>query len=146
MIRTARASRDSTAGHRADDEERLGAACHGVGEGSLGRFVREVLLAGVESDEGTAASAVVAADRSPEDGVAGFERIQYGAQRGRTVQPDLHLLTHPGQGAEMRRQHDANHASVWTSTESTGGRSRTIGAQLSPPLAEAYTCPPVVPK
>src|SRR5438105_12186773 len=38
------------------------------------------------------------------------------------------------------------HGSVWTSTESTGGRSRTIGAQLSPASAEAYTCPPVVPK
>ena len=38
------------------------------------------------------------------------------------------------------------HASVCTSTESTAGRSRTMGAQLSPASAEAYTCPPVVPK
>src|SRR5437016_6288178 len=38
------------------------------------------------------------------------------------------------------------HASVCTSTESTPGRSRTIGDQLSPALAEAYTCPPLVPK
>src|SRR3977135_1599109 len=38
------------------------------------------------------------------------------------------------------------HASVCTSTESTAGRSRTIGFQLSPASAEAYTCPPVVPK
>src|SRR5581483_11084087 len=36
--------------------------------------------------------------------------------------------------------------SVCTSTESTAGRSRTIGAQLSPASGDAYTCPPVVPK
>src|ERR1700674_3183242 len=38
------------------------------------------------------------------------------------------------------------HASVCTSTESTPGKSRTIGAQLSPASADAYTCPPLVPK
>src|SRR6267378_1083322 len=38
------------------------------------------------------------------------------------------------------------HASVCTSTESTPGRSRTMGAQLSPASADAYTCPPLVPK
>src|ERR1700675_511841 len=38
------------------------------------------------------------------------------------------------------------HGSVCTSTESTPGRSRTIGAQLSPASADAYTCPPLVPK
>src|ERR1700730_818471 len=38
------------------------------------------------------------------------------------------------------------HARVCTSTESTPGRSRTIGDQLSPASAEAYTCPPLVPK
>src|SRR5204862_7682006 len=37
------------------------------------------------------------------------------------------------------------HGSVWTSTESTGGSSRTIGGQLSPASAEAYTCPQAVP-
>jgi hypothetical protein len=41
----------------------------------------------------------------------------------------------------MVRQLDADHdnalQSVCTSTDSTLGRSRTIGAQLSPPLAEA---------
>ncbi len=35
--------------------------------------------------------------------------------------------------------------SVWTSTERTAGRSRTTGIQLSPPSADPYTWPPVVP-
>src|SRR6184192_832297 len=38
------------------------------------------------------------------------------------------------------------HFSVCTSTDNTAGRSRTIGAQLSPASVDAYTCPPVVPK
>ena len=40
----------------------------------------------------------------------------------------------------------SNHASVCTSTDSTPGKSRTMGAQLSPASAEAYIWPPVVPK
>src|SRR3981081_4864587 len=35
------------------------------------------------------------------------------------------------------------YASVCTSTESTAGRARTIGAQLSPASADAYTCAPL---
>lgn len=38
------------------------------------------------------------------------------------------------------------HGSVCTSTDKTGGRSRTMGIQRSLASAEAYTCPPVVPK
>ena len=40
----------------------------------------------------------------------------------------------------------ARYGSVWTSTEYTAGRSRTMGVQLSPPSDDPYTCPPVVPK
>ncbi len=35
---------------------------------------------------------------------------------------------------------------VCTSTERTDGKSRTMGAQVSPPSGEQYTWPPVVPK
>ena len=42
-----------------------------------------------------------------------------------------------GEFPEVRRQDDPDHGSTWASTESTGGRSRTIGAQLSPPSGEA---------
>src|SRR5208282_1003088 len=38
------------------------------------------------------------------------------------------------------------YCNVCTSTESTAGRSRTIGAHESPASAEPYTCPPLVPK
>jgi hypothetical protein len=38
---------------------------------------------------------------------------------------------------QMRRKHHADHHSVCTSTESTAGRSRTMGAQVSPASADA---------
>ncbi len=44
---------------------------------------------------------------------------------------------HARQRAQVRRQLDSNHGSVSTSTENTAGRSRTIGAQVSPPSREA---------
>ena len=39
--------------------------------------------------------------------------------------------------AEAHRQFHPEHLRVWTSTERTAGRSRTIGAHVSPPLADA---------
>src|SRR5262249_16936015 len=56
------------------------------------------------------------------------------------------LAVDPRELGQVRRKHDADHRRVCTSTESTGGRSRTMGAQRSPASADAYTCPPVVPK
>ena len=38
-----------------------------------------------------------------------------------------------GKRAQMRREYDTDHGSVCTSTDRTGGRSRTIGVQLNPP-------------
>src|SRR5438132_2582311 len=58
----------------------------------------------------------------------------------------LHLPFDVRQRPEVRREHHADHRSVCTSTESTAGRSRTMGVQLSPASGERYTCPPVVPK
>ena len=37
----------------------------------------------------------------------------------------------------MRGENDPDHGSVWTSTDSTAGRSRTIGVQLPPESGEA---------
>ncbi len=67
---------------------------------------------------------------------------QIGARRGPRDRSGLRIWGRSwlGSGRLLR------HGRVCTSTESTAGRSRTMGAQLSPALAEAYTCPPVVPK
>ena len=72
------------------------------------------------------------------------------------VDGEQHLTVDPAQGAQVGGQHDPDgvrvqsgvlgHGSVCTSTDSTAGRSRTIGDHVSPPSGEQYTCPPVVPK
>jgi hypothetical protein len=53
------------------------------------------------------------------------------------VNVEFYVAIDARQRAQMRRQNDTNHGSVCTSTESTAGRSRTIGFQLSPASADA---------
>jgi hypothetical protein len=49
----------------------------------------------------------------------------------------LYFTINVGEGTQMRRKNNAHHGNVWASTESTAGRSRTIGFHLSPASAEA---------
>ena len=79
-------------------------------------------------------------------GIAGLERVEDRALRRPALDVNLHLVADVRQRPQMWRQYHSNHGNVCTSTESTAGRSRTIGAQVSPASADAYTCPPVVPK
>jgi len=108
--------------------------------------MREVLTAGEESQERLTLLRDVIADRTAEHRVAGFERVDDGTLRSRTLYVEFHLAADARESSKVRREFNADHGSVWTSTESTAGKSRTMGAQVSPASAEAYTCPPVVPK
>src|SRR6266851_3375517 len=67
-------------------------------------------------------------------------------ERGRAGDVEQYVLLDVRQIPQMRRECDPDHFRVWTSTDSTAGRSRTMGVQLSPLSADTYTCPPVVPK
>src|SRR5438067_1731175 len=116
------------------------------GERGIRRLVRQVPLAGEEPQEGPPPLGDVVADRAAQHGIAGLERVQHRAPRDPARDVELHLALHLRQRPQVRRQYHADHRSVWTSTDSTAGRSRTMGAQLSPASADAYTCPPVVPK
>src|SRR5262249_24227534 len=115
------------AGHGADDEEGLGARRDRVGQLRVRAVVGKILLAGEDSQEGSAFLCDVIADRPANDRIARLERVQDGTLGDRAVDGDLHLAVDVGQGAEMRGQHDTDHGSVWTSTDTTDGRSRTIG-------------------
>ena len=76
--------------------------------------------------------------------IALLQRPQDTGLGGRAVHGDF--LIAAGELPQMGGKLHADHERVCTSTDSTAGRSRTIGAQLSPESGEAYTCPPVVPK
>ena len=116
------------------------------GNGASGDSCRQIFLAGKEAQKRPTLQGDMVADGPTQCGIPGFQRVEDRALRHPALNFQCHLATDVGQRPQMLRQLDANHGSVCTSTESTAGRSRTIGAQLSPASEETYTCPPVVPK
>src|SRR5713226_3049089 len=136
----------SAAGHGPHDQERFGSPGYGVRQLGVGQLVGQILLTGEEPDKRSALLRDLIADRTAQHRIAGLEGVEHRALGRLTLHLQLHLADHLRQFSQMCREHDANHGSVWTSTDSTAGRFRTIGAQLSPASADAYTWPPLVPK
>src|SRR5436309_586395 len=132
--------------HGPDDQEGLRPRRDRVGQRGVGRFVGHILLAGEAPHERPAPLRDLVADRPAQHRIGGLERVEDRALRDRTVDLERHLAADVRQLPQVRREDDPDHGSVWASTDSTAGRSRTMGAQLSPASADAYTCPPVVPK
>ena len=106
----------------------------------------QIFPAGEEPQQRPALLGNVITHRSPQHWIAGFNRVKDGTQSNRAFHVKHYLAADVRQDLQMCREVNSDHGSVWTSTESTAGRSRTMGSQLSPALADAYTCPPVVPK
>jgi hypothetical protein len=100
------------------------------------RLVREIPLAGEEPEERPPLVRDLVADRPPQHRIGGLERVEDRALGGPARHLEADLAVHARQGTQVGRQRDADHASVWTSTDSTAGRSLTIGAQVSPLSAE----------
>ena len=71
-------------------------------------------------------------ERHGADSLRRFERAVTGYLREWDARPP-----DARQRPKMRRQLDANHASVCTSTDNTAGRSRAIADHDSPPSGEA---------
>src|SRR5262245_15550915 len=139
-------NRFSAAGNGPDDEVGLLPRRHGVRQRGVRRLVGQVLLAGEEPQQRPPQLRHVVADRPAQHRVAGFQRVEDRALRRPALDLKLYLALDLRQRPQMIRQHHSNHDSVCTSTDSTDGRWDTIGAHLSPPSADPYTCPPVVPK
>src|SRR5438105_9085837 len=145
-IRAPRCLIELTAGHCPDDQERLFAGGHRLGQWTVRRVERQVLLACEEPHQRAPLSSGLVPDRAAKNREARFERVEDRRRRDLTLDLELHLAFDLGEIPQMRREDDTNHFRVCTSTESTAGKSRTMGLQLSPASADAYTCPPVVPK
>src|ERR1022692_1951947 len=125
------------AGNGPYDEKGLRARCDCGGQRGVGRLMGQILLAGEEPHERPALFGDVIADGPAQGRVTGLERVEDRALRDLARNVELHFARDARQDAQMRREHDPDHGSVWTSTESTGGRSRTMGAQWSPASADA---------
>src|SRR5260221_9213305 len=121
-----------TAGHGTDDDQGLGSGRDRIGERGVRRFVGPILFAGEEAHEGAALVRDLVADGAAQHRIMGLEGVEHRALRHRTFDVEGHLALDMRQLAQMYGEDDADHDKVWTSTDSTGGRSRTMGAQLSP--------------
>ncbi len=121
------------------DQKRLFPGHDRVRQRGVWGLVRKIFFARKEPQKWATLLRDVIANGAAQHGIAGLERIDHRALRGGTRDFELHLTIDARQSAQMWREYHPNHGSVWTSTESTAGRSRTMGAQLSPASAEAYT-------
>src|SRR5262249_2543421 len=99
-----------------------------------------------EPDERAALAGDLIANGPAQHRVRTLECVEHRPTRGAPRDCQRHLAVHPRERPEGGRQDHPDPASDWTSTERTAGRSRTRGIQMSPPSAEPYTWPPVVPK
>src|SRR5699024_3430010 len=106
--------------------------------GIVGLVMGEVLFAGEEADERATPLRAVVAHRAAQRRVGRLQGVEHGGLGDGRVQIEQHLATRDmRQVPQVRWQYDADHDSVCASTESTDGRSRTIGSQLSPASFEA---------
>jgi hypothetical protein len=128
--------RRSASGDGAQDDQGIVSTSHGGGKRRVGGLVGQVLAGGKKTHEGPPLEGVVVADRPAQRGIALLERVEDGPQRGRPFDLESDLRLRAAEPSQRRGNLDADHGSVWTSTERTAGRSRTIGAQVSPPLDE----------
>ena len=142
----ARAAGPSAAGDSANNEEGFCARGDCVGERGIRLFMGKVLAASEEAQERPACLRDVIADRAAQHRVTVLERVNDGALCDGRLKVEFDFACDARKPTQVRRENHADHGSVWTSTESTPGRSRTMGDHESPASAEAYTCPPEVPK
>ena len=142
-----------SAGSSSYNEKWLFPRCDFLWHWGVRRIEGMVFCAREEAQEWSALKRHMVANRSAQHWVACLERVEDRSLCNGTADMKLNFAVDMRERSQMIRKHDADcrsvllyHGSVWTSTDSTGGRSRTIGDQLSPASAEAYTCPPLVPK
>jgi hypothetical protein len=81
------------------------------------------------------------ADRSLQRGIFAFKSIENAALRHVAFDFQKNFATDAGEGSQMSGKFDSDpsglaHGRVWTSTDNTAGRSRTMGFQLSPALED----------
>lgn len=98
-----------TTGDGADDQEGFFSGGDGGGERGVGRIVRQIFLAGEEAEEWAALLRDVVADGALQDGVAGFEGVEDGADRDGAFDFERDFAGDLGECAEVRGEDDLDH-------------------------------------
>src|SRR5581483_2919660 len=99
---------EAAAGNRADDEKGLRPGGDGVGERSIRRFVREVLLARKESDKRAALLCDVIAKRAAQHRIGSLQGIEHRTLRHRAGNLHGDLALNLREGPQMRRKPHPN--------------------------------------
>src|ERR1700735_976318 len=99
--------------------------------------MRQIFLAGEEAQERPPLLCDLIANRPAQHRIASLKRVKHRTKRDWTSDVERQFVGDVGQRAKMLREYDPDHGSVCTSTDSTAGKSRTMGAQLSPASADA---------
>jgi len=120
-----------------DDKKRFRPRHNRMRQRCICRLMRQIFLAREEAQKRPALLRDLVPNRPAQHGIAGLQRIKHRPLRDRRHNFKLHFAANMRQRSQMLWQYDSNHGSVCTSTDSTAGRSRTIGAQLSPASADA---------
>jgi hypothetical protein len=89
-----------TPGHRTDYHQRFGSRRNRPWQWTVGRLVRQVLLAGVEPYEWAAFLGHLVADCPPQRGISRLEGVQHCSQRDLAWDIDLDLPVHSRQRAQ----------------------------------------------
>ncbi|MGB2606483.1 MAG: hypothetical protein WBC78_22965, partial [Candidatus Sulfotelmatobacter sp.] len=92
-----------TSGDGPYDEERLLARSHGFRQGRIWRFVRQILLAGEETEEWPALLGNVIPYRPAQHGIGRLDRVENGALCNCSFDLDRQLGTDVCQGSQMLR-------------------------------------------
>ena len=82
----------------------------GIGQGSIRRFVGEILFASEEADERPALQGAVIANGAAEHRIARLQGIQNGALGNWALDFKLDFISNLGKSPQMERQRDADHA------------------------------------
>lgn len=126
-----------TASNSTDDHERLIACGNFLGQRHVGRTVRKVFLAGEESHKPATLVGDIIANCSAKHWVLRLECVEDRPCRHRAADIQPNLTASACQFTKMLWENDADHGRVCASTETTAGKSLTIGFQLSPESADA---------
>ncbi len=126
----------STARDCPDDQQRFLALHHFARQRQVRRVVRQIALACEEADQRPPAHRRRIANRPAQHWIARLQPVQHAGDRRLCECVELNFALHSRQRAQMRRQQHADHGKACTSTDSTGGRSRTIAVQRSPASAD----------
>src|SRR6267378_310626 len=120
----------------ADDIKGLRSRRNLLRQRSVRRLVRYIFAASKESQERPALSRDVLENCPTQHRILCLQCVEDRSSCHFALNLNCHISPDARKRPQMRRHYNPNHGpdhdNAWTSTESTAGRSRTIGAQVSP--------------